>query len=573
MTEEKINEANLRQSLREMLAEVPVATLERTAERHNLLTQGGYRKGGNPELLRALFLNTLGTHLTHPSKDFMVFARAHLPVPRLITLLSQDILVERRAQLTAFFGKPAFILGLLCDTREACHTHALTWMEEEGLELPAPEVAQDLLAQAFAPVVTLGGAPGASSRQRETVAELRRQIELKEKALKQVRRERDEQLASLQRETKSQLATAQFGIDERQRRIAQLEAALHKADSTVQQKVKDLLAVRQVELFQSWLRPAIQAETLAATDSTAPLLERAEEALDSQAKYDRASAAHAQLEARLTSAETMLERVDRTLAHAMLRHPALTDIRAELVKEVDHLREVLGRSTENPLVAWLEARLVAGTDGTYSEMAELLEMSRRHGLIDHETHLRLQRDFQRRTATWADRLPTVDKDAEALAAEGSAIERRNPALTAALRGQAPLILFLDGHNILNGLGRYKQRRGTAVTHEEARQRVTVDVSCLFRDYPQVAIHLVWDGTQRTTHNASDNLIVHFSGGEGEHRADRYILDQIAYTRKQCDLPIVLVTDDNGFAGDAIKLGAAVCKLHDFAAFLNTPPRS
>ncbi len=573
MIEAKVDEVALRQSLREMLADVPVATLERAAAHHNLLAQGGYRKGGNPELLRTLFLNTLGAHLTRPSKDLASFARTYLPVPRLLALLSRDILVDRRAQLTAFFGKPAFILGLFCDTREESHTHALAWMEEEGLELPSPDVARDLLAQAFAPVVTLGGdTPGASANRREAVAELRKQLEAKEKELRQLRRDCTEQLAAAQRETKSCLATAQFGIDERQRRIEQLEAALQKADATVHQKVKDLLAVRQVELFQGWLKPAFQAERLVATDTTAPLLERAQEALEQQAKYDRASSVFAQLEERLHLAETMLERMDRTLANASARLPALIDVRAEVAKEVARLREMLNRSDRDPLVALIEARLVASTDEEYSEMAHLLEVCRRADLIGHETGLRLLKAFQRRAATWTTQVPDIDKDAEAEASEGSAIERRNPALTAALRGQGALILFLDGHNILNGLGRYKQRRGTAITHEEARQKVAIDVSRLFRDYPQVAIHLVWDGTQSATHNASDNVIVHFSGGEGEHRADRYILDQIAYTRKQSELPIVLVTDDNGFAGEALKLGAAICKLHDFAAFLNTPPR-
>ncbi len=573
MIEEKINETHLRQALREMLATVPMATLERTAEHHKLLSQGGYRKGANPELLRTLFLNTLGAHLTRPSKDLCTFARTHLPVPRLLAMLSRDILVERRAQLTAFLGKPAFILGLLCDTREESHTNALAWMEEAGSELPEPETARDLLAQAFSPVVTLGaGTPGGTSRHRETVADLRKQLDEKAKELKQFRREREETLAAAQREMKDRLATAQFGIDERQRRIDQLTAALEKAEATVRQKVNDLLAVRQVELFQGWLRPAIQAEALVASKTSGELLERAEEALALQAKHDRASAAFAQLEDRLETTKTLLERIDRTLANASLRHPQLIAIRAEVAAEVAHLQEALGRSEENPLVALLEARLVASSEDDYHEMVSLLELSRRHNLIGHETGLRLQKAFQRRAAIWTTATPDLDKDAEAEAATANAIERRNPALTAALRGLAPLILFLDGHNILNGLGRYKQRRGTAITHEEARERVTADVSRLFRDYPQVAIHLVWDGAQRTTHNASDNVIVHFSGGEGEHRADRYILDQLAYTRKQTDLPIVLVTDDNGFAGEALKLGAAICKLHDFAAFLNTPPQ-
>jgi hypothetical protein len=86
----------------------------------------------------------------------------------------------------------------------------------------------------------------------------------------------------------------------------------------------------------------------------------------------------------------------------------------------------------------------------------------------------------------------------------------------------------------------------------------------------VAVNLVWDGCAKTNHNLSENVLVHFSGGTGEHRADHYIINQIDYYKDQTDLPMVLVTDDNGFAGDARKRGVQVCRLHDFEAFLDVP---
>ncbi len=565
MTDPKIEPLELSRAFREGLATVPFRELESFAEKQKLLS-GGYRKGANVEMLRTLVANAKASKLTTYSPELAAFCRSYMPAPRLTAMLSREMLAERRYQFYAFLGKATFLLALLMDTREDVREKAIEWMEATTAELPETEVARDLLAQVFSPIVALGnGAPAQTHHQRETIADLRTKLTETEKMVKQARRERDDAIATAQREMKSQLATAQFGIDERQRRIEQLEHALKKADETVKEKVKAQLAIRQVELFQGWLKPCVQAEALAAQDTTKPLLERAEEALVQQAKYDRASAHRDKLEARLKAIEEMLARVDRTLENATLRSEVLIAVREELETERQRLAEVICTADQDPLVQCLSARLAAISDNDYEMAREALTLFQNFGLIGKDTAARLTRSFYRRAATWTATAPDETKDVEV-----NPIERRNPALTAALRGQAPLILFLDGHNILNGLGRYKQRRGTALTHEDARCRLERDISRMFFDIPQVAIHLVWDGRERSSHNASDNVLVHFSGGEGEHRADRYIIDQIAYTRKQSDLPIVVVTDDNGFGGDAIKLGAAVCKLHDFEAFLNTP---
>ncbi len=565
MTESSIDAIALRHAFRDSLATVPFRELERFAETQKLLS-GGYRKGSNPEHLRTLVVNANASKLTTYTPELAVFCRSYMPSPRLTAMLSREIVTERRYQFYAFFGKATFLLALLMDSREDVREKALVWLGESGVELPEPDVARDLLAQAFSPIVALGNAaPTQSNHQREVVADLRVKLLEAEKATKQARRERDEALASAQREMKSKLATAQFGIDERQRRIEQLEASVKKVEATVQEKVKALLAIRQVELFQGWLKPALQAEALAVQDTTRPLLERAQDALVQQAKLDRASGERSKLETRLSAIEEMLARVDRTLQHATLRSEGLLHVREELVAEQQRLAEVLCASEQDPLVQLLAARLAATSDKDYEVAREALLVFQRFGLIGKDAAARLTRLFYRRAATWTATASEEVKDVEL-----HPIERRNPTLTAALRGQAPLILFLDGHNILNGLGRYKQRRGTAVTHEDARKRLGSDISKMFSELPQVAIHLVWDGRERTSHNVSDNVLVHYSGGEGEHRADRYIIDQIAYTREQTDLPIVVVTDDNGFGGDAIKLGASVCKLHDFEAFLNTP---
>lgn len=572
MTEQSIDVASLGRSLEEALAAVPEAELERFAAQRKLLG-GGYRKG-HPAVLRALVANALRARLPACDPEAAAFLRAHLPEARLLSMLSRKVLDTRRAQLMAFLGKARFLLALAADAREDVRARVPEMMATQGAELPEAEAAGDLLAQAFAPVVRLGGGPAARDRDRDRIAELRQRLDEAEKERREERRKLEGEMQAQTAEWKSKLATARFGIDERQKQIDRLTAALEREKSERDRRVNELLAERQIRLFQGWFKPCLEAEAILAEPDTS-LLARAEEAIERQGRLDRASANRAKLIRRLSETEEVLARVDAALAGAMVRHPDLVDVRARLQTERDRLREAIGRPEADPLVAALAARIAAATEADYEPTLEILRQGERIGLIGKAAAARLRQAFHRRVATWNLGLPEAAKDVEAaltaLEEESVAAERRNPALVAALRGTAPLMLFLDGHNVLNGIGRYRQRRGMPLTHEEARTRVERDAAKLLCNLPQTFGHVVWDGAEMSQHAAADNVLVHYSGGQGEHRADRYILDQLRFYRERTDVPLVLVTDDNGFAGEAQRLGAAVCRLHDYEAFLNGPP--
>ncbi len=573
MREPSIDLAALGRALEETLATLPEAVLEPFAAQRKLLG-GGYRKG-HPALLRALVANALRPRLLSYDADTASFLRAHMPEARLLSMLSREVLDSRKNQWMAFFGKARFLLALLADPREEVRERVPEWMAAEGTELPEAEAAADLLAQAFSPVVRMGGeGPAARDRDREKLATLRQQLEAAEKARREERRTAEEAAKAAAREQASQLATARFGIQERQRTIDRLEAALRREAAERERRIKAALAERQVKLFHGWLSPSLTAEALAA-DPRKPLLERAEAALAQQHRLDRTSALRAELSGQLGAIEATLRQVDDTLAGALVRHPELVAIRAELVAERDRLHEGLNHREATPLVATLTARIHAATDTDYEPTLSLLKLVGRLGLISKADEAHLRHLFHQRIATWSLCQGVSAKEADlamaALESECAAAERRNPDLVKALCGTAPAMLFLDGHNILNGIGRYRLRRGVARSHEEARAGVEHDIAQLLRHLPQTFAHVVWDGINLSQHDVADNVMVHYSGGEGEHRADRYILDQLRYYRDTFPYPRILITDDNGFAGEALKLGASVCRLHDFEAFLNGPP--
>ena len=67
---------------------------------------------------------------------------------------------------------------------------------------------------------------------------------------------------------------------------------------------------------------------------------------------------------------------------------------------------------------------------------------------------------------------------------------------------------------------------------------------------------------------AENVFEVYSGGEGEHRADRALVGQIEHCcRTMSGLPRILVTDDKELRAAARALGTRIMPVPQFGAFL------
>lgn len=566
MDDVTIGTPELTQALRETLKTIPPAALTKFATKQNLLA-GGFRPGKTEVLQERIVMQYAGS-LQNYHEDFAFFLREQMGAARFLSLLMPKEIEFHAKAFLVFFTKPLFLLALLVDSREELRDYAKSHLTAFETALPEPEEAKKTIERLFAPILSL--ATGASPRRQNQQEDLRRALEEAQKSAKADRRTLTEAHDKELRELKAKLATAEWSVNEQKKKVELLENKLKQEEANRTRIVKNLLAERQIALFQGWLKPLIQLEEAVSANPAAALLERAESALKEQEKLDRAAQLVTIQETRLAEIKAMLDRVNGVLLHAQTKHPELVTIQQELIAERDAITRSLQPETQNAFTAEVAQRLLAATEEDYDSALELLKLGKNLGLISAADARTLTTQFHQLASRWAVGIPDAAKD---LLDEPSAIEKRNPILRDALCGKREIMLFLDGHNILNGLGRYKQRRGTAVTHEEGRERVSRDLVKLLQNLPMTCAHLVWDGAQKSDATLSANVMVHFSGGTGEHRADRYIIDQLTYYRKlNPTLPLVLVTDDRGFAGEATRLGATVCHLHDFEAFLNAPTR-
>ena len=571
-----LSEKELKATFEAVLAGIPTKALESFVTQAKLVC-GGMRLGspGNLVFMRTVITNAYAGKLLHYDATVATFVREYMAEVKLLALIDPKELEVRRSLFTVYFGKARFILALLFDTREAVRTLAAEWMKEADAELPDEAYAKQTIQALFSPVVNVNQEANegvSSKRLRAELDAAKQALETAKKEAKRDRRALEESYTKQLREQKDLIATKDFAIAEAKRQAEIAEAQLKRECENRTLRVNELLSDCKIKLFEGWLKPMCAVEDLLKEVKAEPLLERAQHVLEAQRKTDRAAGQRHEAEATLRAMQDMLQQVEQTLAVAQVKLPETIALREELQKVCEQYQAQLDASEAgfSAVAKELAARIDVSTERDYHAIRDWLRLSESLGAITKTEAKALKLRFHRQASLWAVTNPEVKAEdlVDEPETESEAIRRRNPTLVAAFEGRGSLMLFLDGHNMLNGMGRYRSRRGTPQTHEDARKRLEKDIRLQFANLPLVQVHLVWDGGERSQHNEGSNLLVHFSGGAGDHRADHYIINQIDFFKTTTECPMLLVTDDNGFAGDAAKRGVAICKLHDFEAFLD-----
>ena len=353
---------------------------------------------------------------------------------------------------------------------------------------------------------------------------------------------------------------ARAATREREAASTELARELRHREERLRAAVEARLATEAAD----WLTPTRAAAIEAGTPATVheDLLECAAGALSRQAAADRHSGNRRILAARYEALTQRLAETRDALANALQPLPELATVEGELSAEVTRLGSLLNRRAGSaPLEELLAARMAVATVGDLQPMRGMLKQLAALGVFDADAAARLTETLEnRQRVTGATTLPLPDR--------GDADESPAGILRGALRGRGAAILLIDGHNVLFGLqGRYLSPQGAAVPTGAARARLVEDVVRLMSDRPACRAWIVFDGPSRSESTPAGNVRVTFSGGEGEHRADAALLDNIRFFRASGEIPILLVTNDNDLLASARRLGARTLSALEFSAFL------
>ena len=403
-----------------------------------------------------------------------------------------------------------------------------------------------------------GGVSGAAQeRQEGQLKEARQSLrELKgiESKAQRLQKQVETCQADLKRAQAAQVA-AEGETRALRNRALQSEAELKRYTEQAELQVARLVEVRLAQEFAGWLggtRAAVAAAAAGLTEKVEddPLLRRAADALAAQAQSDRVSGTRMALRERLEGLEAMLARCHDALGRAMRPQSALQASVGELSVEIERLRGLLGLERPGTLEPALTAVVNSSSIDALPRWRATVEALGVAGVLDASAHTSLQAALRLRQAM-------LELEA-APASEAKADELESPVgrLRAVLRGQLTGVLLVDGHNALFALqARYRRPQDHNYPDRQARDWLIGDLVRAVASHPTCRVRIVFDGPERSDLTASSNVGVVFSGGTGEHRADKVLIEEIRFFCQARLDAMLLVTNDSGLAAEGARLGA------------------
>ncbi len=564
--------------LQRLVALVPDSDLSALVATEPAFKAGGFRAGNTTALRSRLLQIACGADNISDAMRRVISRRSRFHT--LTGLLAPDAITEARHALAALLGDHVLLTALLLDSRQEVRIKAESW-----LQLPQPFIslepaeAQERLRELFS---DLTGMLASTSTEhvpltREAWQDQKEKLENRVRDLQQQNRRLkglDDRLSRATTQLKKceeMLANAlqkgtiaETALRQKTRELEATAAELARETSHREERLAAALELALAKEFHGWLANARAVEN--AANHPAPhndLLAQVEAALQKQGQVDRHSGNRATLSERLERLEAAQTKVRSALRNALRQAPELKAAEEALATEIRMLSDLLEPdAATTPLEEAILTRIHTANDNDLPRLRELPDLIGSLQVLADASITRILRAFQKRLA--AVQATGVPTDAR--------MEERQDATTQlgrALAGQTAAILLIDGHNVLFGLPtRYNPARGTALTEAEKRKLLTDDIVRIVAPNPSVRVWIVFDGPTRSDSQAAPNVRITYSGGQGEHRADGVILDNLRFFKSSSpDMPVILVSNDNDLCTAARRLGALGIAVLDLGAFL------
>ena len=277
---------------------------------------------------------------------------------------------------------------------------------------------------------------------------------------------------------------------------------------------------------------------------------------DRQRESDRRYGTRAALSRRLAELERALAELGDARREALEPLPELPALIRDVAGEIERVRRALGLPVPpNAAADELLARInAADTIEDVEEIRAFVAQAADLGVVSGEDLGRLYAKIRDRAGALYDR--HLAAGVARPAAAGPAPLR---ALEVALAGDGDFLLLVDGHNLLFRL----EEQGAAVAagdHAARREALAQAVAALFRADGRPCARVYFDAPEDGQSSVSARVQVIYAGGEGEHRADRRIVEDLEYARqREPGSPRAVVTADRELGRAAAGLGAAVIR--------------
>ena len=143
-------------------------------------------------------------------------------------------------------------------------------------------------------------------------------------------------------------------------------------------------------------------------------------------------------------------------------------------------------------------------------------------------------------------------------------------LQRAVEENQPLIVILDGHNVVHLLPEFfEDSYSDGVPGKATREKLVSSVCRIFESADKCKVDVFFDGPSPSTQMHAPHIReVYSGGGNAEHRADNAIVEYLEFCCRQMSaMPRILVTDDRDLRAEGDRRGALSMPVPEFGAFM------
>lgn len=548
LTDGLVPPAAARDALQRLIESVSPERLAALVRQGELRPRGFRLDAQKPHALRQWLLQRLFSRSELPADALKLLADAPEPARRIVALLDGSLLCQVLPTIAAALGARRVAAALLVDPRPAVCAMAPDCLalapDADAADASVAEAASAQLQSLLAPLGHLLKPPKPSDSAQDVAPQTNapahavRRLRAVEHRLATLQSERTERAQASQETLRALDALRkQCRVLEQQR--SDLQADLDQLREATRRQVDEQVNRRLRDRAHAWMMPL---ETIAEALDTKPtdLLERADASLRRQRSRDRHSGNRASLQKRREALASARQQIAEARREALNPLPELAPLETELQHAIDHLDRLLGASPAAPdgIAARLAAHINAAPAEALPKLQELLSTLQTLELCNARERDALTARLTRRQAHLLAEAPapSLPKDAD----------RHAPTalLHEALAGRVGLDLLIDAHNALFALrARYESGFVDHAPGHRARDQLIADLAGLVRDHPDLRARLVFDGPERSDRQVSPNLTVTYSGGVGEDRADRVLIEEAGFLARSPGRHVVVVSND------------------------------
>jgi hypothetical protein len=507
-----------------------------------------------------------------------------------VSVLSADAIESAFHHLAAYFGRARLMAALLADDRGEVRGIGEERLEDVGRETgEGPEtvsVAAAELRNLFAPFIRQLAPVFETNEESEESAEgidleqgkvrqlqavdsldrendrLKRELDRKDLQIAKLERSETALRDRLNAETEAKEAALRDLKRER------LEAATLR--EAVEREVREQCRKEADAEMRYWLDPIRSIEEEAKSRKAGgmqdDLLERVGVALRRQQERDRHFGNIATLNDRLDNLLKASRAVETARSQALHPLAELDEVKRNVEAEIGRIRGLLGiESGVDKVVTALQAYINGRTSPDLLRgAATLIDRLVAIGALGRKQTEDLYSFYHRKMARLYGEFEGTQESQTSSSLRGPAGK-----LQKALDTDASFLLVIDGYNLLMGLeGGYTGENGEEAIGQ-ARERLVNLIVELVGPSPGCETWIHFDGPEHSEVGVSENLRIVYSGGTGENRADKRILDYLGFRLGGTEsLPAALVTNDKALADRARRLGATIIAVRDFESLLS-----